>query len=225
MLTGFGVTPSGTLRQPGLPQEGRADAILLDDRETLHPHMADACGDALAAVLDSLQRPLLIADFERPFCPAYAAVLERAAPHAAALAVPEAYEAVPHDFLFAAPYVPHVPFDRWLAGQKGRLLPDLRPVACTASADGSGRLEAAAYPAIRSLLRGQRRRVFASQTLLCRYFSYLENGKPVFVFFDDQTTLARRLEALRDAGVEQVLVVAEEYRQAAELSDYLSECS
>ena len=99
VLTGFGVTPTGGLRQPELPPQKRAKAVLLDDREPLIPQYVDACAEALAEALDSLHRPLLIADFERPFCTAYAALLKIVAPHAAGLAVPEAYTSIPHDFL------------------------------------------------------------------------------------------------------------------------------
>lgn len=227
VLTGFGVTPTGGLRQPEPPSEKRAKAVLLDDREPLLPQHVDACAEALAEALDSLHRPLLIADFERPFCTAYAALLKKTASHAAGLAVPEAYISIPHDFLFAAPYVPEVSFARWLARRQERLLPDLRPVAYTASLDGEGALEAASIPAIGSLLRQHPSRVFDAPTLLCRYFSYLENGKPVFVFFDDKASLARRLKALSGAGVEQVVVLSEEYGQAAEpeLCVFAAECS
>ena len=175
LLLGWGFSETG-LRRPGAPRFGCA-GLVLDDRVLPGRGVLDAAEAALRAA-----GGVVVCDFERPADPVLETLLSRLGD--LELVVPPQYAGLPHAAVLAGPYLPGLPFRRWLAAQQAKygpvvldgaplrhlVRPGCPPIGWTEPLPDSGSFNP------------------GSACLTCR--------RPEgFLFWDDRETLRRRCEA------------------------------
>lgn len=113
LLQDWGFNEAGLWRPRAV---GTAAGVIVDDRWLPSPRALDRAEEALRAVNGAV-----VCDFERPPEPLMEQLLQRLPTEE--LVVPPSYSHLPHGAVLVGPYLPGVPFRRWLAAQRAKYGP------------------------------------------------------------------------------------------------------